>query len=384
MSRSQTPRDCLKSRAGTSQKQKTDFMASGLTEMNHMNQTLTTNGHHDSVLARNVVENGYGSPPDKQGDAMMHNICRERPRTHEALMTEDLSLPKANGIRTESDTRNCETRTVKDPKSSGESDSNKAGYSQSEVTKIVPLKPQRSKKYLDKETKGLLNTHTQNCLDAGVCGTNADGHMARSRDVTNKTKTRAGDTAAQSATVNPEAYQQQTPLRPEKKKEMFAQEELREFRASTGHTQSTRGTMPLDDRFQSSSQFKEHLLSSSKFPTAPPRTLPLKTQWSRDGQSNTDSSHIHCRTTSREAAKRKQAVNSAPPPPTVCPCSESETLHELQATPCRPCFYHLKTNDHAYSRTHVAVFEKAKVHIPSHRIIGPESFLLSVVPRRKA
>lgn len=39
---------------------------------------------------------------------------------------------------------------------------------------------------------------------------------------------------------------------------------------------------------------------------------------------------------------------------------------------------------HTYFRTHVAVYEKAKVHVTPHRIIGPESFLLSVVPLRKA
>ncbi|KAG8002758.1 Band 4.1-like protein 1, partial [Nibea albiflora] len=303
----QTPRDPLKSRPGT---------AAGLTDMSPMDETIATNGHYDSVLARHdVQENGYGSPPDNQRSAMVsrdtrhcqyeHNIHRERPKTFETPGGLDY-LPKGNGSRMESDARHCEDWKIKDPSHTGAKDCNKTGSSHSEVTKIVPLKPQRSKKSLSKENKAIVNPQSQ--FDKGILGATGDAQMTKSEDGSYEAGRRVDDnTALQSATgatgyhsEGAMSYQQQT--HSQHIKELFGQQELRDCRGTTGQSQWTRGAMH-EDHFQNS----ESLFSSSKLPTAPPRTLPLKTQWSRDRQSNMDNSHIHYRTPSQETAKRKQA-----------------------------------------------------------------------------
>lgn len=333
----QTPRDSLKTRPGTSVKKETDFTATGQTEMNPMDDTIATNGHHDSVLARNAVqENGYGSPPDKQRSAVInrdmrhgqyeHSIHRERPKNFETPVAVD-SLPKDDRGGSESDARHCETWKIKDPSPMGAKDCNKTGDSDSEVTKIVPLKPQRSKKSLNKENKGVVNSQTQSQPDRGVFGVTGDVQMTKSKDGSREAGRRVDDnTVLQSATdvvkenagatkYHSEAamlYQQQTQLHQQIKKELFGQQELRDCRGTTGQSQWTRGVLH-EDHFQNNSEFKENLISGSKFPTAPPRSLPLKTQWSRDRQGNMDNSHIHYRTSSQEAAKRKQAVNHLPP-----------------------------------------------------------------------
>ena len=123
------------------------------------------------------------------------------------------------------------------------------------------------------------------------------------------------------------------------------------------------------------SEFKENLFSSSNSPTAPPRTLPLKTQWPQDRQSNGDNIQIHCRTPSQETAKRKQAVNHLPPNLFV---SHRKVKHCMSFRRCRAnlVFNHLKTKQnkkksHTFFRTHVAVYEK--VQVPSHRIIDRPS-----------
>lgn len=299
--------------------------------------TLATNGHPDSLLARNdIQENGYESLPDKQRSAVKNrhvrdcqyqHIHREGPKNFETPVTMD-SLPKDNGARTESDMRYGETWKIKDPSPMRAKDYNKTGNSHSEVTKIVPLKPQRSKKSLNKENKGVVNPQTQSQSDRGAFGATGDVQMIKSKDGFCETGRRVDDyTVQQSATdvvkENTAAtkyhsesvtlYQQQTQLHQQIKNELFEQQELRDCRDLTGQSQWTRGGMLHEDHFQNNSEFKENLLSGSKFPTAPPRTLPLKTQWSRDRQSNMDNSHIHYRTPTQETAKRKQAVKHLPP-----------------------------------------------------------------------
>lgn len=386
------PPDSLKTRRGTSPKQETDLTATGQTE-----GQLATKGHHD-ILAKNVIqENGYGSSPDKPRSATInrdlrhcqyeHNIHPERPKTFEAPLALDF-VPKGNGTRTESDMRHCETWKIKDPGPQEQKDCNKTGNSQSEVTKIVPLKPQRSKKSLNKENKD-INPQIQSQCDRGIVGVTVDVHMTKSKDRSCEARRRVDDnTVLQSATdvvkenkgltkyqsEESMSYQQQTQ---QVKKEFFGQQEFREFRGTTGQIQCTRGGMLHEDYFQN---------CGSKVPTAPPRTLPLKTQWSRDRQSNMDTSHIHYRPPGQETSKRKQAVKHLPAlfvhHRKVKHC---KTLHELQAMSCNSCFDHLKPKQsHTYFWTHVAAYEKAKVHVPSHCIMGPESFLLSVVPFRKA
>uniref|UniRef100_A0A4W6C151 Erythrocyte membrane protein band 4.1 like 1 n=1 Tax=Lates calcarifer TaxID=8187 RepID=A0A4W6C151_LATCA len=338
----QTPWDSLRTRPGASPKQETDFTTTGLTDSSPMDDTIATNRHQDSVLARNAIqENGYGSPPDKQRSATNytdvrhrqyeHEIRRERPKNFESPVAVD-SLPQDNRARIESDARHCETWKIKDRSPMGTKDWNKTGNSHSEVTKIVPLKPQRSKKSLNKENKGVVNPQTQSQSDRGISAAAGDVQMTKSKDGSCEAGRRLDDdnTVLQSTTdvfkenttvtkYHSEAamsYQQQTQLHQQIKNELFGQQELRDCRDATGQSQWTRGGgMLYEDNFQNNSEFKENVFSGSKFPTAPPRSLPLKTQWSRDRQSNMDNSHIHYRTPSQETAKRKQA--ETPPTPAI-------------------------------------------------------------------
>lgn len=352
----QTPQDSLKTRRGTSPKCETDFTATGRTE-----GQLATKGHHDA-LGRNVVEeNGYGPSPEKQRLAMIdrdlrhcqyeHTIQPERPKTFEAPLAVDF-VPKGSGTRTESDMRHYETWKIKDPGPQEQKDCSKTGNSQSEVVKIVPLKPQRSKKSLNKENKD-INPQTQSQTDRGIV--DVDVHMTKSKDRSSEAGRKVHDnTVLPSATdivrenkglskyqrEDAMFYQQQTQ---QVHKEFFGQQELRDFRGTTGQSQCTRGGSLHEEHFQNNSEFKEVLFSSSKPPTAPPRTLPLKTHWSWDRQSNTDTSHIHYRPPSQETSKRKQAVNHLPAlfvhHRKVEHC---KTLHELRTMSCKSCFNHLK------------------------------------------
>ncbi|XP_071331954.1 band 4.1-like protein 1 isoform X2 [Trachinotus anak] len=339
MNNCQTPWDSLKTRPGTSPKQETDFTATGQTDVDPMDDTMATNRHHDSLLARNAIqENGYGPPPDKHRSVMNNrdvrhcqyerSIHRERPKNFETVLAVD-SLSKANGTRAENDARHCETWKMKDPSPTGAKDCNKTGNS--EVTKIVPLKPQRSKKSLNKEDKGDVNPQTQSQSDRSVFGASGDVQMIKSKDGSRETGRISDDnTVLQSATnvvkgntaatkYHSEAtmsYQQQTQLHQQIKNELSGQQELRGCRDATGQSQWTRGGGILhEDHSQNNSEFKENFFSSYKFQTAPPRTLPLKTQWSRERQSNMDNSHIHYRPPSQETAKRKQA--ETPPTPAI-------------------------------------------------------------------
>ncbi|XP_068453000.1 band 4.1-like protein 1 isoform X2 [Clinocottus analis] len=330
-----TARESLvKSCPGTSPKQKTDFRATELLDLNTRDETVATNGHGDSMLVRNAIqENGYGSPHDKQGSGMIsrdvkhcqyeHSIHQERPKNFETPAAVE-SLPKENRGDIESDARHCETWGQKAPSPMGEQDRNKTSDSHSEV-KIVPLKPQRSKKSVNKENTGAVNT--QSGPDRGIFGATADVQMTKSKDGScDAGRSEDDDAVLQSAAdvvkentgaskYHSEAamsYQQQTLLHQQIKKEMFGQQELRDCRGTTGQSLWTRGQ---EDHFQNSSELKDNFFSSSKFPTAPPRTLPLKMQWSRDRPSNVDSSHIHYRTPGQETTKWKQA--DTPPTPAI-------------------------------------------------------------------
>ncbi|XP_034551667.1 band 4.1-like protein 1 isoform X1 [Notolabrus celidotus] len=331
-------RDSLKPRPATSPKPEKDFTTSG-------NNTVTNGHHYDSVLARNTVQqNGLGSPSDKDRRAAIyrdmrqsqyeHDIHRDRLKNFEAAMDLD-SLPMGKEGRSESDVRHCETLTMKDLSPIGTKDCNKTQNLHSEVTKIVPLKPQRSKKSLSKETKG-VNPQTQSWSDSAVFGATGDAQMTESKDRSYEAGRRVDDyTVLQSATdvvkenTGAAKYQteaavshpQQILLHQQIKEELLGQQEISYSRGTMGHSQWM-------DHFQNNSDFKENISSGSKFPTAPPRSLPLKTQWSRDRQSNMDNSHIHYRTASQETAnKRKQA--ETPPTPAI----HEEPLNEASREP---------------------------------------------------
>lgn len=288
MDNCQTSRESLTTKLGTSI---TD--AAGRREMIKMDDA--TNGHCDSLLVGNTFyENGYGSPPDKMMNEMNKDTNfslyehQEKNKNFESLATVD-SFPKGDRPKSESGPTHTEAWKMKDLSPNGVNDGNKTV---SEVTKIVPLKPQRSKKSLNKENK-VVNPQTQRQSEKSTTGAAGNGHKTKSFCESGR---RLDDnTVLQSL--------EQTHVPHQTRTESFVQKELKDCRGLTGQNQWTRGSSLHEDNFPNILEF------SCKFPTAPPRTLPLKTQWSRDRPNNIDSSHIHYRTTGQETAKRKQPVN---------------------------------------------------------------------------
>lgn len=294
--------DILKTRRGASTpKQEADF--TGLA------------GGQCDVLTRHAQENGYGPSPDKTAKfdkdrghyQYEHGSHPERPKTFDAPLAAD-SIPKGGRTRTESDMRQSETRKTKD----AESQEPKTGNLHSEVTKIVPLKPQRSKKSLNKENRD-INPQNQSQPDGGA----ADVHMTKSKDGRRKAGRRADDNAAPPSAMDPVRENKGLPKHQSKDaalqqvgREPAGQQELRDSRGQSD-----------EEPARYSSELKENLPCGSRAPTAPPRTLPLRTQWSRDRQGTADTSHIHHRPSpGQDASKRKQAVKTtcparSPPPP---------------------------------------------------------------------
>lgn len=253
----QTPADFIKTVHGTSAMQ----------EIN-LNLPLAT----DTLAWKAVHENGYGPSPGKHKTVVVDSDVRHcqhgqniHPRTFEAPLFMD-SLPQGSG--TASNNRDYETWKTNEQFPQELKNDNKTGTSQSEVTKIVPLKPQRSKKSLNKDV-----SPAQSWADRGVSNGNA---------------TQSSDGSAQ-AERRVEADVVQQPIR-----------------GPEGQSQSQRHRG--GENFQNSSDFKDILFCCSKVPTAPPRSLPLKTHWSRDRHGNMDNSHIHHQPAGQETSKRKQAV----------------------------------------------------------------------------
>lgn len=218
-----------------------------------------------------VHENGYGTSPGKQRSVFVDSDLRHRqhernihPRTFDAPLFVD-SLPQGSGTETASGERDFGIWKTNKPFPLEMENDNKTGNSQSEVTKIVPLKPQRSKKSLNKDV-----SPAQSWSDRGVPQVNV---------------IQLKDGSSQAERADQDAAQQH-------------------FRGPAGQSQSQRG----GESFQSSSDFKDVLFCCSKVPTAPPRSLPLKTHWSLDRHGNMDNSHIHHRLAGQETSKRKRAV----------------------------------------------------------------------------
>lgn len=326
MNHYQTSMDSVKTRHGTSQIQQRDLKATGQTEKKPMDYTVVTEEHH-GISGTAVHENGYGSSPGKQRTSMMnrdlrhqqceYNIHPQRPQTFEAPSSVD-SLPEGNGTKTESAMKYCETWERRDSHTQEQKYCNKTGNLHSEVTKIVPLKPQRSKKSLEKEYKD-VNPLTQSQSDRGI----TDVHVTKSKDRSSVAGRRVEDKMVQLPVLDDVkenkglikhqsdaamSFQQQT----QRGNKQCRHPGFRDFRGPAGQCRSTRGGVPPEDHFQNDSELKEIFLCGSKVPTAPPRSLPLKTQWSRDWQSNMDNSHIHYRPPGQETSKRKQAVKHLP------------------------------------------------------------------------
>ncbi|XP_077939750.1 band 4.1-like protein 1 isoform X3 [Gasterosteus aculeatus] len=344
----QSTRDSVKSCPGTSPKQETDFRAKGIMNPNKGDDALATNGNRDSIFAKNAIqENGYGSPHDKRGSEPIssntkhcqceRNVHRERPEDFETPGSRAVDcLPKGDQGDIESDASRCETLKKIAASPLGAQDCNKTRNSHSEVPKIVPLKPQRSKKYLNNENSGVGSDQSRS--DGGVFGAAGDAQMTEPRDESCEAGRRVDDKAALHSAADEKntaskhlseaatSYQHPTLLNLQIKNELFGQQELRDCRGTTGWTRGGR-----EEHFQNNSECKENFLSSSKCPTAPPRTLPLKTQWSRDRQSNVDSSHIHYRTPGQETARWKQA--DTPPTPAIHEEPFNEASSSLQREP---------------------------------------------------
>lgn len=240
---------------------------------------------HNRISTGSFQENGYWPLPDnttgpKLDKDQRHRqyecgSCPERPKTSDALLAADFILKGATA-RTERNTRQSKALKTKDAEP-------KMGNSHSEATKIVPLKPQRSKKSLNRESR---DDDVQKEEDGGW----ADVHTAESRD---------GSCEASLSRQQP-AWREQT-----------GRQELRSDGA------------PEERDWE----LREVQSSSSRTPAAPPRSLPLRAHWSRD------TSHVHHWPPGQDNSKRKQAVNP-PPRPSPSPSSEQvanivTSMHEL-------------------------------------------------------
>lgn len=222
------------------------------------------------VSTGSVQENGYWPSPDNRTGAKPdkdrwhcqyeRGSCPERPKTFEAPLAVDF-VPKGAKTRTEIDTRQSEALKTKDAEPKMEN-------SHSEVTKIVPLKPQRSKKSLNRESRDINARESQ--ADSGW----PDVHTTESKDGTCEGSL-------------PKQQQQQAGREP------IGRQELRR---SDGAPEE-RDWEP-----------REAQACGSRAPVAPPRTLPLRAHWSRD------TSHVHHWPPGQDPSKRKQAVNHLPRP----------------------------------------------------------------------
>lgn len=252
-----TPADFTKTVHGTSAMQ----------EIN-LNLSLAT----DPLAWNAVHENGYGLLHGKQKTVVVNSDVRHcqrgqniHPRTFEVPMFTD-SLPQGSETKSANNNRDSQIWKTNEQFPKELKNDNKTENLQSEVTKIVPLKPQRSKKALNKDV-----SPAQSWSDRGV----PDGNATQSSERSTQAERRV------------EADVLQQPLR-----------------GPAGQSQSQRG----GENFQNSSDFKDVLFCCSKVPSAPPRSLPLKTHWSHDRHGNMDHSHIHHQPAGQETSKRKRAV----------------------------------------------------------------------------
>ncbi|KAM9785625.1 band 4.1-like protein 1 [Neosynchiropus ocellatus] len=232
---------------------------------------VATHRHHGSVLGNPVYENGFEYPRDCESHG-------QKDWAH---------LPNGKTERTAPDPRTPESWKAQDSSPAGATDGVQSANTRSEVTRIVPLKPQRSKKSLNKEGKDATIPERQsdpcNFAAAGYEQMKKSCEVRRSLDGNVALRSTADDRSEASI-----SYLQQ-------------QQELRDAAG-----QRTPGSARQDEHFPHN--------SLPKCPKAPPRSLPLTTQWTRDKQSKVDVSHIHHRIPEPDG-KRKQA--DTPPTPAI-------------------------------------------------------------------
>ncbi|XP_049611370.1 band 4.1-like protein 1 isoform X1 [Syngnathus scovelli] len=276
---------------------------------------LAANNGHDFLSKRYIHENGFSLPNTKQRNGTPskdvklcqheHNIPQV-PSKNFAFSSETLdSDSKGKGAEMSNDTQKIEGLSseglLKDF-------CNSFNCEQHEVTKVVPLKPQRSKRSLNKNTIVCVNPLNQSTwVTVGdTAMTQSEGESAEKRSMEDNVRL-ATDRVSDSAARN---YHSGAGT-------LHHQQDLREFRDAASPLPKS-GEKPEDAQNNA-----ERLLS--RLPTAPPRTLPLKKQWSRDRHSNTDCSHIHYRT-NQDATKRKQA--ETPPTPAIHEEPLNDSLRE--------------------------------------------------------
>ncbi|XP_024915078.1 band 4.1-like protein 1 isoform X1 [Cynoglossus semilaevis] len=297
VSRTEANTDSLKNRPG---------MKTDITDLNFTDNTYETSRHHDPMLGRNVFqENGYGSLQSRGRNAMNHsdlrhcqyehNVHRERPKNFENLIAVD-HFTKDQEDRSGRDAMYCESWKMKDPSPTAGRDCNKTLNLHTENTKVVPLKPQRSKKSLNRENKSAAIPPTQSQFDRGLFGTSEDVLLAKSKDGCCEAEEIQNELPHLSATTDGI-------------KENIL---LTKYHSACGISYQQQKNN--EHNVPNNLELKENLLANSKYPTAPPRTLPLRTQWStRDMPNNIDNGQINTRTPSQETTKRKQVVNHLPP-----------------------------------------------------------------------
>ncbi|XP_061910336.1 uncharacterized protein LOC133654208 [Entelurus aequoreus] len=301
---------------------------------------LATNIGYDYFQKSPMHENGYGSPKEKQRNgtkSIDFTLCQYKKSIHQALtnnfssssealdpvLKEKCEREKIEGLSAEDFLKDC-SKTVN-----------------SEFSKVIPLKPQRSKKSLNKDNKGGANP--QNQSEWCIVG---DTSMTQSKDESCET-TRRGEENNGLQSPKGEVHEDSATTKYQSSPGPPNQQDFRQLRDATS---------PTLKGGEQQEYFKESPISRSTFPTVPPRTLPLKKQWSRDRHGNTDCTLIHFRTY-QDTTKRKQAVKHPQPP-----VHHGKVKHcmSLIAMSCKSCFCHFKVNQksHSYFRTHMA--EKAK------------------------
>ncbi|XP_077459688.1 band 4.1-like protein 1 isoform X3 [Stigmatopora argus] len=277
---------------------KTNLRAMGLTARNPLDAPFTTNNGHGSALTKyGIHENGVSFQKEKQRHetlSMDVKCCQFQPQA----LSENLDSGSEEKRDSSNETQKMQGLSPEDISKSLNSD-------HAESTKVVPLKPQRSKKSLSKDTKAC--SYTQNQSEWNLIG---DLGLIQSDSKFYETKILEANDSLRSATegVNDNSaivkYHSGAGLL------HHEEQDVTESRGAASTT-STSGELHEDD--ENNTDFNAQKLLS-RLPTVPPRTLPLKKQWSRDRHNNTDCSHIHYRT-NQDAAKKKQA--ETPPAPSI-------------------------------------------------------------------
>ncbi|XP_054631105.1 band 4.1-like protein 1 isoform X2 [Dunckerocampus dactyliophorus] len=283
------------------------------TDINSVDAPLATNVGYDSVLTRSSIhENGHGSPKEKQRNGTKSidvKLCQYEKSMHQ-VQTKNFAAslealdPVSKGRR---ERQKIEGQSPLDLQRDCTKTLN------SEVAKVIPLKPQRSKKYFNKDNKGGVNPQIQS--EWSVAG---DAAMIQSKGESRETTRRVEENDRLQSSIG------EVPKDSASKKYQSGagpphQQDFKQLRDATSPT--PRGGEQQEDA-QNNADLKESVLSRSTFPTVPPRTLPLKKQWSRDRHSNTDCSHIHFRT-NQDTTKRKQAETPLTPAIHEEPLSDS-------------------------------------------------------------